>query len=225
MKNLSKLTITLLLALVLTVNLAQQVEASGKVTYVDNSHEFIFEPGSELSPTDLFEELKNVMPGDSITQKIIIKNSASNNESIKVYMRSLGAQEETNKFLSQMKLTVVQEGNSTLFEAPADETAQLTDWVYLGTYDYGAEGILNVTLEVPITMGNDLRKQIGYVDWEFKVEEIPFEEEEPEEPPVIPSIPSTGDESHLGRYIVLIMICGVVLWIWNSKLFKQKKEA
>ena len=108
MKNLSKLTITLLLALVLTVNLAQQVEASGKVTYVDNSHEFIFEPGSELSPTDLFEELKNVMPGDSITQKIIIKNSASNNESIKVYMRSLGAQEETNKFLSQMKLTVVQ---------------------------------------------------------------------------------------------------------------------
>lgn len=227
MKKLSKLTITLLLALVLTVNLAQQVEAAGKVTYVGKSHEFIFEPGSDLSPTDLFEDLKDVMPGDSITQQVVIKNKASKSASVRVYMRSLGAQEETNEFLSQMKLTVEQEGESTLFEAPADETAQLTDWVCLGRYYHGAEITLNVTLEVPITMGNEFQEQVGYVDWEFKIEEIPFEEDvpdEPEEPPVIPSTPATGDNSHFGLYIVLVLICGVVLWILKSKLFKTKKE-
>ena len=123
----------ILICLLLVMNLSVTAFAEGNVTYDARANEFIFAPGSDYSPTDLFSDLKNVMPGDTISQEILIRNHAYSKDKIRVYMRSLGAQEETDEFLSQLKLTVNQNTYTTLFEAPADETAQLTDWTYLGT--------------------------------------------------------------------------------------------
>ena len=183
--------------------------AQGNVTYDGNSQEFVFKPGSEHSLTDLFTEFKDVMPGDSITQKITVKNTASNKVKVKIYMRSLGAQPESKDFLSQLKLKVAKSSNNEMaymFDAAANEKAQLTDWVELGTLYSGGEVNLDVILEVPKELDNTYKQKIGYLDWEFKVEELSVEENDPQPP-------QTGDNSNIFLWIVLMLASGTALFL------------
>lgn len=191
--------------------------ASGAVTYQGDSDSFLFSPGMEHSPTSLFEDFQDVMPGDTRTEQIVIKNPTSNGVKIKVYLRSLGAQKETDAFLSQLKLTVQQKNGSPLFDAPADETAQLTDWVCLGTIYSGGEITLDVTLEVPVTLGDEFQNQVGLIDWEFKVDEFPPELSDPKPP-------QTGDSSNLFLYFVFLFVSLTALMILLAGKRKKQEE-
>lgn len=203
MKKYAKL-FSLLWVLLLMMNLSISAFADGSVSYDGNAKKFIFAPGTSHSPTNLFDSFQNMMPGDVCTEQILIKNDKSNNVKIKVYIRSLGAQEDTDAFLSQLNLTVQQNEDSILFDAPADQTAQLKDWVYLGTVYSGGEIILDVTLEVPITMGNEFQNNTGYIDWEFKIEELSVESTDPQPP-------QTGDTFNLYVNMLIISFVGLTV--------------
>ena len=220
-----KKIITLLFTVVLLLSSTVTVfAADGKVTYSGNAGNFVFEPGSDHSLTDLFPNFKGVMPGDALTQKITVKNDADNKVKVKIYIRSLGAHEDSKEFLSQLGLKVKKSSDNDMaymFDAAANETAQLTDWVYLGMLYSGGEVNLDVTLDVPTSLDNEYQSKIGYLDWEFMIEEFPVEPDDPKPP-------QTGDNSHMGLWFALMLCSGamlIILLFWRKKDKENEENA
>lgn len=174
-RTISSLVFALMLMCSMTVH---TFAADSSVTYEGKAKDFVFKQGSSYSPTDLFTDFKGVMPGDTITQKITVKNTAGKNKNVELFLKAAGVtgtgnvtQAESADFLKEMTLTVKSSKGAKLFEAPADQTADLTKWKSLGKFKSGANVDLSVTLNVPITMGNDFQQRIGAIKWAFKVEE------------------------------------------------------
>lgn len=220
-----KKIITLFVVLIVALSSVLPVYAAdGKVTYSGNAGNFVFEPGSDHSLTDLFPNFKDVMPGDTLTQQITVKNNADNKVKVKIYIRSLGAHEDSVDFLSKLGLKVAKSEENKMaymFDAKANETAQLTDWVYLGTLYSGGEVNLDVTLTVPVELDNEFQNKIGYLDWEFMIEEFPIEEGDPKPP-------QTGDNSNMGLWFALMLSSFtmlIILLFWRRKDKENEENA
>lgn len=220
-----KKIITILITLAVLLSSTMTVfAADGKVTYSGNAGNFVFEPGSEHSLTDLFPNFKGVMPGDTLTQKITVKNDADNKVKVKIYIRSLGAHEDSVEFLSRLGLKVDKSEENEMaymFDAAAGDTAQLTDWVCLGTLYSGGEVNLDVTLNIPTSLDNEFQNKIGYLDWEFMIEEFPVEDTDPKPP-------QTGDNSHMGLWFALMissLAMLIILLVWRKKDKEQEENA
>jgi LPXTG-motif cell wall-anchored protein len=102
----------------------------------------------------------------------------------------------------------------TVFFAPASETAQMTDWVYLGLLYSGGDAELEIKLDVPVTLGNDYADKIGYLDWEFMIEEFPVEDTDPKPAP-------TGEGMEVFVALGLMLVFGALLIV----MVIRKKKA
>lgn len=202
------LTFLTVFAILLTCALPASAE-NGHVSYDGIAGQFVFGPGSDYSLTDLFPNFKGVMPGSSVTQQITVRNDSSHDIKVKIYIRALGAHEDSVEFLSQLSLRVQKSEDNDMaymFDAAANETAQLTDWVYLGMLYSGGEVNLDVILTVPVELGNEFQNAIGYLDWEFRVEEFPVEPDDPD---------PTSDNSNVLVWMTLLfasLILFVIFW-------------
>ncbi|MBR5516548.1 MAG: hypothetical protein IKU53_01125 [Firmicutes bacterium] len=217
MKNILRKVFILCMALTLVMSFTTTSFAAGTVTYDGNAQEFIFEPGSEHSPTDLFSDFKGLMPGESVTQKITVKNDGPADKVVVIYMKSLGAHPDSVDFLSKLNLTVELSGISTLFDEAPDKPGSLTDWNMLGIFFSGAEVEMDVTVQVPPTLGNEYQNAVGHVDWKFKVEEYKLEEWDENHPS------DTGDRSDIGLYLGITGVSGlllIILLVLNRKKVK-----
>ena len=219
-----KIVVLLMTALLLLSFAVTSFAADGKVTYSGNAGDFVFEPGSDQSLTDLFPNFKGVMPGDSLTQKITVKNDADDKVKVKIYIRSLGAHEDSVDFLSKLGLKVAKSEENKMaymFDAAASEPAQLADWVYLGMLYSGGEVNLDVTLNVPEELDNEYQNKIGYLDWEFRIEEYPVDDDDPKPP-------QTGDNSNVELWLTVAgvsLAVLVILLVWRKKNRERAEDA
>lgn len=183
MKTNIKRILLLLTAVLLLACLGVSVSASS-VSYAGGAEDFVFLPGSEYTDTDLFENFKNVMPGDTLTQEITVRNDWREADYIKVYLRAVPHDEENplsesvaanetiasmTDFLSQLILKVYN-GNALIFEGSPAETDGLTENILLGSFEYGEETTLKAVLEIPLSLGSEYAGRMGEVDWLFTIE-------------------------------------------------------
>ena len=202
------LAIMLFLFLLSTTALA----TDGSVVYEGGAEKFVFLPDSEYRDSDLFDNFKNVMPGDVLEQIVHVKNGT--NKQVRIYMRAEGASAADQDFLNQLQLSVTCK-DSDIFDAQADEKAQLTKNILLGTFKKDGETDLVVTLTVPMDLGSEYMNRVGIVPWTFMVEEIAEED-----------TPQTGDWFNAAAWIGVagILLAGlIVLLLIAGK--KRKADA
>ena len=167
--------------------IAAKADEDASVTYEGGAESFVFLPGSKYSPTSLFPNFENAMPGDVLTQEITVKNNKAGVDYVKIYLKAVPHDDTENplsekvaatetvasmtEFLSQLSMTV-KNGSEVIFDASPAETAGLTDYVLLGSFAQGESTTLTVELSVPIELGNEYANRVGEVDWVFLAEEM-----------------------------------------------------
>ena len=235
MKNMKRIFTSLLMTLVLVMALAPAALAADTTATVDitgKKDTFVFSPGSGASSTDLFPNFKNVMPGDTVTQRIEITHKGVGLDKFKLYMRAVphnnanqpqtpvlrneGSVAEMNDFLSQLELRIYKGPNTTvtpIYSGSPDGANQLKDFILLGEFTKGRKGVITAELTVPITMGNEFADRMGEVDWEFLIEEVP---------PAI--IPQTGDTTNLGVLIGVSVLSLAAIVVVVVILLRKKKK-
>ena len=229
--------IFLLLSLVLVMALAPTALAAGQVATVDitgKTDTFVFGPGSGMSDTDLFPNFKNVMPGDTVQQRIAITHDGYGLNSLNVYMRAVphnssnlpgnkvleheGTVAEMNEFLSQLNLKIwkgTDTSKTPIYDGSPNGTGGMGGFIHLGEFRKGRTGHITAQLTVPIEMGNEFADRAGEVDWEFRVDEI--------ESPKGDS-PKTGDESNIGVFATVSVVTLVVLIAIGVVYLIRKKK-
>lgn len=184
MKQLFRRLLTFSLAVMLVLCCTATAFATETtVTWQGQEKGFGFAPGSEYTTTDLFGSFKGIMPGDKRTQTITLNNVATDSDYVRFYLRAVPhgsdnfPQTETEtiatmqEFLSKLSMRVYN-GDTLIFDAAADQTASLTENVFLAQLASKSNLALKVELEVPISLDNHYAGRIGEVDWVFTAEEF-----------------------------------------------------
>ena len=152
------------------------------VTFDFDQKEFVFEnvlrQEGNIYP-DLFADFKEMMPGDSRSQTIRVKVENLEDGYIYLYLRTepvwqdnpaeiTSAEAEgwkalTDQALSQMNLVIRQDEQELT-------KAALAEGVFLGKFRRDGALDLDVTLEIPIEVGNELQSLRGEIGWVFTAE-------------------------------------------------------
>lgn len=205
-----KINLFLALLLVLAV-LCGSALAEASVNYVNEAEKFVFLPGSSYSSSDLFEGFKNCVPGDVREQEITVRNYTG--KQVRIYMKAEPIAEADRAFLEQLHMTVTSK-DGVIFEAAPSETAQLTEYVLLGTFKYQGTTDLLVELTIPVEMGNEYMGAIGTVPWTFMAEELPDE-----------ATPHTGDWFSMSTWLAVAAVLLAVIVVLIGYQRRRSKQA
>lgn len=228
MKRTWKAIASLVMMLVLLLGLGATAYADGTVNYQGGAEKFVFLPGSSYTDTDLFDGFKGVMPGDTLTQTVEVRNRFLGTGSVRIYLRAVAHDEQTNPlssavaasgetvatmsdFLSQLYMEVWQ-GDKCIYTGSPDELDGLKNNVLLGTIPRFKSTTLTVKLQVPAELGNEYANRVGEVDWVFTAEEL-----DPQ------GNPKTGDTSNLTLWIVVMVVCLAAVAVVAFLILKKKK--
>lgn len=211
MRKYIRRVVSLIMLLAWTCTVTAFAADTPTVTYDSAKGTFAFQ---NLDNDRLFGAFQDLMPGDERTTEISIelKNLS---RSARLYLRAEPNSEDV-EVLKTLKLSVKQSG-ATLDES--NGATSLNQNVLLGTFSGDSTTVLDVTLTVPVTVGNEMARQTGELQWIFTVQE---DGDDPIVVPVTP--PQTGDDSHIGLYVTVMLISGIAICILLFLTKRKRRE-
>ena len=216
-----KWTVLVLMFLFLSLAGVEPVHASS-VTYRNQAELFVFVPNS----TDLFENFKGLMPGDTRTQEIFLRNDSS--QFVDFFLKINPVKEEDEALLREMTLVIREEGEE-IFREPLNERGSFENYVKIKELFPESAFSWDLTLEVSKDMGNEFMGKEAEVEWIIMIEEIeeedveplplPEEPEEPEEEDIDDKeLPKTGEQNE--NYLLYgggLLTLGILVLLLDKK--------
>lgn len=145
--------------------------ADVNVTYDGSVQDYVVYTDTGMPVTDLFGELfSNMMPGDSGSERITIINGAENKTSVKNYLRIETSGSVAKELMKQLEITITGSAG-TVLQSKSGEDLSSTEWKELGILAPGASTDLIITINAPLTMGNEVQFAEGSLVFRFKTEE------------------------------------------------------
>lgn len=211
MRKYIRRVVSLIMLLAWTCTVTAFAADTPTVTYDSAKGTFTFQ---NLDNDGLFGAFQDLMPGDERTTEISIEMK-NLSRSARLYLRAEPNSEDV-EVLKTLKLSVKQSG-ATLDES--NGATSLNQNVLLGTFSGDSTTVLDVTLTVPVTVGNEMARQTGELQWIFTVQE---DGNDPIVVPVTP--PQTGDDSHIGLYVTVMLISGIAICILLFLTKRKRRE-
>lgn len=197
----------------------------------------------EINGGDLFSNFKKLLPGDSRSQEIEIKNIWS--EDVEIFLRAEDTQQQgdaqTLRLLETLLkkyavIRITDESGKTIYEGPVwgnpgkDEAApgSMRYPYSLGRFAPNQAKKLLVTLSLDETMDNELRELLGRIKWVLSASGFGLEspaQETPRPSVAEATFPKTGDGFKLWMWIALTAVSAIMLPIllfWDKKIRKQE---
>ena len=212
---------------------AENIKLPSNVELIGTAEGMVLIPGEER-----FLESLNMLPGDSVSRQLVIKNKYSSEYEIYVRAERVSTADEFD-LLSKLQLNVDYDGR-TIYEGSANGEkveGAMTSNISLGTLKPGEEKILNAKVVLPGELvGNDYKNKEAEVNWIFTAirkenvvppvepEIPPVEPEEPAKedldikPSIKPTLPQTGQD--FGSMAVQLTLAGIII-VGGSRLLKK----
>ena len=226
-----KIVITILLFSVLIIGfsltkITQGYDKLPTICFDGNQKEILFINDDE---GDLFNNLKDLMPGDRKEQDIILKveNIKTNT---KLYLK---INDEDNLLPLGISIKLYKNGN---------ELKPINGLINLGNFSKDEETTLKVLVEVSNEVGNEIQDSKYNINWEIFVQENDEDSNTTENISNNPvnnieitenellEVPYTYDDSNINIYIVIciisfiIMIIAIITFLKENKKIKNRKN-
>ena len=175
--------------------------------------------------TDLFREFKDLVPGDTVTQSILLQFDNISRET-NLYLR---AEASDGSELPENIMLKVYVADRLISVSDLNSQDTLKENTHLYEFTHSEEVEIKAVLEIPSGLGNEIADRKKEIRWIFTVQEEDAQEEDskPEdtvrEDTVIEAVaPKTGDNNRLLGWLLLNIcsVIGVFLFLFRRKTQK-----
>ena len=214
-----KKIIAFLMAAVLCMTAVISVSADEQFVFEGNAQDFIY----VHEPVDEEGNLIRVMPGDHAERDLTVINDISRGVKVNIYVRPIVkvvlAGSTVEEYLPDVIVTVNKSEDNRMaymFDQAAIDVDENNEWIMLGTLYSGGEVNLDLTLDFPITLGNEYQDSDFYLD--FMIQEFPKEPDDPEPP-------QTGDTNQVVLFSCVSAVALVLILIPIISRKRRRGEA